>query len=237
MVIVMTEERLNVVDRARWLEARTSLLVREKAFARERDALSAARRVLPWVTISDYVFEETQGPVALSELFNGSSQLVVYHFMFAPDDEEGCPLCSFWADNFERSRVHLAARDVSLAAVSRADAATLDAFKMRMGWTFPWVSSGKTTFNSDFGVSFTEAEIASLSAPYNYQQPSWLTADLPGVSVFAKGADGQLYHTYSTYARGLEDLNTTYRYLDIVPKGRNETDDFSMAWVRYHDRY
>jgi predicted dithiol-disulfide oxidoreductase (DUF899 family) len=226
-----------IASRETWLDARKRLLVREKAFSRERDALAAARRALPWVESEDYAFEHSTGAVRLSDLFGSKSQLAVYHFMFGPEAKAGCPICSFWADNFERSRPHLAARDVALAVVSRAQPALLDAFKARMGWTFPWVSSGKSTFNADFSVSFTPEAVAAKSASYNYGSQTWVGPDMPGLSVFAKGDGGKLYHTYSTYGRGLEDINATYRLLDIVPKGRDEAGRAGMAWVKHHDRY
>ena len=226
-----------IVTRADWLKARQALLVQEKAFARERDALSAARRSLPWVKIKNYKLEGSSGPVEFSDLFGDHGQLVVYHFMFAPGAKIGCKICSFWADNFEMSQRHLGARDVALAVVSRAEPAVIDTFKTRMGWTFPWLSGGKSTFNQDFAVSFSEDEIKSGSAKYNYGSQTWIGPDMPGVSVFARDSKGSLFHTYSTYARGLEDLNATYRYLDIVPKGRNEDGRTGMSWVKHRDKY
>ena len=225
-----------IATRKAWFDARLALLEREKAFTQARDELTAARQALPWVKTMDYTFEQTTGPTTLSALFGDKSQLIVYHFMLGPDATTPCKSCSLWADNFERSRVHLAARDVALVAVSRAAPAKLAATAKRLGWTFPWLSSGKSTFNADFRVSFTEAEIKAKTADYNFGTGGWAGADMPGISVFAKDADGGLFHTYSVYARGLEDLNTTYRFLDIVPKGRDEGGK-GMAWLKHWDTY
>jgi len=226
-----------IVSKDEWLVARKELLAKEKTFTRARDALSAERRALPWVRVDeDYVFDTADGRRTLAELFDGRSQLVVYHFMFAPEWEAGCKSCSFWADNFDRSVVHLAHRGITLIAVSRAPLATLQAYAKRMGWSFPWVSSGGSRFNHDFGVSFTSEQIASGTIDYNYQRTEAHVGELPGVSVFYRDAGGAVLHTYSTYARGLDMFNTAYHYMDIVPLGRDEGDGI-MAWLRRRDEY
>ncbi|MFN0113605.1 MAG: DUF899 domain-containing protein [Paracoccaceae bacterium] len=225
----------HTVSREDWNAARKALLAEEKAFTRARDALSAKRRELPWVRVeTDYRFDGPDGPQSLADLFDGRSQLIVYHFMYGPGWEQGCKSCSFWADNFNDIIIHLNQRDVSMVSVSMAPLATLDAFRKRMGWNFRWVSSGGSTFNRDFGVS--PAPDGTLD--YNYGTAIKNMDELPGVSVFARGADGGVYHTYSCYARGLDMLNGAYHFLDLVPKGRNEGDLPSpMAWVKHHDRY
>lgn len=228
-----------VVSQSEWLEARKALLAKEKEFTRRRDALSQARRELPWLRIDKhYVFDGPNGKETLAQLFEGRSQLVIYHFMFDPDWEEGCKSCSWWADNFERNVVHLANRDVTLIAVSRASRAKLDAFKRRMGWSFKWVSSAGSDFNYDFQVSFTAAEQAKGEAYYNYALQNFSASERPGISVFHRAADGALYHTYSCYGRGVDMLNAGYHYLDLVPKGRDEAGlPYSQSWVRHRDRY
>lgn len=228
-----------IVSRDEWLATRVELLAREKEFTRAREALAAERRQLPWVRIEkDYTFVGPAGPETLADLFDGRSQLVVYHFMFGPDWEEGCPSCSFWADNFERIVVHLNHRDVSLAAVSRARSETLAAYGERMGWSFRWVSSLNCDFNRDFHVSFTPEQLAAGSHTYNYAPAGFSGEEAPGVSVFARDGEGGIFHTYSTYARGLDMLNAAYHYLDIVPKGRDEDDlPFTTAWLRRRDQY
>lgn len=227
------------VDRDTWTAARLELLAQEKVFQRERDRLAAARRALPRVRIEkEYTFEGEDGAVTLGELFGPHSQLIIYHFMYHPDWEEGCKSCSFWADNFERSRVHLAARDVALAAVSSAPFAKLLAYRSRMDWTFPWVSSGKSGFNQDFHVTFTPEQVADGNAYYNFRDNGFVSEEAPGISVFAKDPDSTIYHTYSTYSRGLDPFNATYQYLDIVPKGRNEKElSWPMEWLRRNDEY
>ncbi len=228
-----------VVSHQDWLDARKVLLAQEKAFTRERDALSRARRELPWERVeSDYAFDGPNGEVSLAELFAGRSQLIVYHFMLGPGWKEGCKSCSFLADHFEPAVVHLAHRDVTLVAVSRAPLAEIEAFKTRMGWTFPWVSSFGSDFNRDYQVSFSEDELAQGEVTYNYAKTAFPMTEAPGLSVFVKDGDGQIFHTYSCYARGLDPLITAYTYLDLVPKGRDEDDlDFTMAWVCLHDSY
>ena len=228
-----------VVSRREWLAARTALLAKEKAFTRERDQLSEARRALPWVRIDkDYVFDGRTGKVRLADLFGPHSQLIVYHFMFGPDWEAGCKSCSFWADNFNSIIIHLNQRDVAMVAISRAPLARLEAFKRRMGWSFEWVSSHGNDFNRDFAVSFTADELHQEANNYNFGTRHFGGEEAPGLSVFAKDADGQVFHTYSCYARGLDMLNGAYHHLDLVPKGRDEKAlSYSMEWVRLRDEY
>jgi predicted dithiol-disulfide oxidoreductase (DUF899 family) len=230
-------ESHRIVSREQWIAARTAFLAKEKEFTRARDRLSQERRDLPWVRVDKpYVFDGPDGKVTLGDLFAGRSQLIVYHFMFAPDWEEGCKSCSFWADNFERSVVHLTARDVTLVAVSRAPLSKLEAFKRRMGWTFTWVSSAGNDFNFDYHVSFTPQDLAQETT-YNYRAAKRSMAELPGISVFYQDAAGAVFHTYSCYARGLDMVNAAYHYLDLVPKGRDESGPHKMAWVCYRDSY
>ncbi len=228
-----------VVSRAEWTAARKQLLTQEKEYTRRRDQLSAARRELPWVKLDkNYVFDTPAGRKSLVDLFDGRSQLVIYHFMFGPDWQEGCPSCSFVSDHIDGALPHLAARDVTMVMVSRASMAKIAAFKQRMGWRFNWVSSYGTDFNADFHVSFTKDELAQGKVDYNYTLQEFPSAEAPGLSVFYKDASGDIFHTYSTYGRGLEPLVGAYTILDLVPKGRDEERlDFSMAWVRHHDRY
>jgi predicted dithiol-disulfide oxidoreductase (DUF899 family) len=226
-----------IVSREEWLAARKALLAREKAFTKERDALSQERRRLPWVKVDKtYVFEGPAGTETLADLFAGRNQLLVYHFMFGPDWTAGCPSCSFWADNYNGAVVHLSHRDVSLVAISRAPLAKLESYRNRMGWSFKWVSSYGNDFNRDYHVSFTPEE--QKTADYNYKAAGFGSSEAPGVSVFIKGTDGQIFHTYSCYARGLDMLNGAYHLLDLVPKGRDEQGlSYPMAWVRRHDEY
>ena len=232
-------EQHKIVGGAEWLDARRQFLQKEKEFTRARDALSAARRALPWERVErDYAFETSRGRKSLADLFDGRSQLVVYHFMLDPDWDEGCKSCSFWADNFNGIEVHLKHRDVTLIAVSRAPIAKIDAYKRRMGWTFPWVSSFGSDFNFDYQVSFRSEEIASGKGYYNYQQTKNSMSELPGISVFVRDDTGAVFHTYSCYARGLDMLNGAYHYLDLTPKGRDEAGlPFTMSWLRRHDQY
>ena len=228
-----------VVTQQAWLEARKGLLAREKEFTRLRDELSEARRNLPWERVAkEYTFEGRAGRETLADLFDGRSQLIVYHFMFLPEWEAGCPHCSFWADNFDDNIVHLNHRDTSMVAVSRAPFEKLDAYRKRMGWSFQWLSSGGNDFNYDYQASFTPQEVESAAAFYNYAKFDVGVSDREGVSVFHKDASGAVFHTYSSYARGIDMLNTAYHYLDLVPKGRDEDDlEFTQAWVRHHDKY
>lgn len=232
-------DKHKVVSQAEWEAARKAFLIQEKAFTKQRDELSAARRALPWVRVEkNYVFDSHTGPVTLADLFAGRSQLAVYHFMFGPDWEAGCKSCSFWADNFNGIVTHLKHRDVTLIAISRAPEAKLEAFKRRMGWSFNWVSSFSNEFNMDFGVSFTPQEMASGKVHYNYAECPPFSSEGPGISIFYKDADGAIYHTYSTYGRGLDMMNGAYHWLDLLPKGRDEGGLSSpQAWVRHHDKY
>jgi predicted dithiol-disulfide oxidoreductase (DUF899 family) len=226
------------VSREEWLAARRRLLAKEKEFTRLRDELGRERRALPWVKLDKpYAFDGPRGRETLSDLFEGRSQLVVYHFMFSPEWEEGCPHCSFWADNFNGIGVHLNHRDVTFVAVSRAPLARIEAFRKRMGWGFKWLSSAPSDFNYDFHASFRPEQLESGEAVYNYAKHKDHT-DREGVSVFFRDERGDVFHTYSTYARGIDILNTAYNYLDLVPKGRDEGRlSFTQAWVRHHDRY
>jgi predicted dithiol-disulfide oxidoreductase (DUF899 family) len=232
-------DRQKIVSHEDWLSARSELLAKEKEFTRVRDELNRKRRELPWERVDKpYVFEGPRGKESLADLFETRSQLVVYHFMFSPDADEGCEHCSFWADNFNGVTVHLNHRDVSFVAVSRAPLAKLNPFKKRMGWSFKWVSSFGTDFNYDYGASFTPEQVKSGSLAYNYSTMNPGRADREGASVFFRDASGTIFHTYSCYARGIDMLNTAYHYLDIVPKGRDEEKlSFTQEWVRYHDRY
>jgi predicted dithiol-disulfide oxidoreductase (DUF899 family) len=227
-----------VVSRDEWTHARKELLAREKAFDRERDALSEARRKLPMVKVDkDYVFEGPKGKASLRDLFEGRRQLIVYHFMFDPSWEEGCKSCSYLADTFDGASVHLPARDTSFVAISRAPLAKIEAFKKRMGWRFKWVSSAGTDFNYDFHVSFEPKEKAAGKGGYNYTEKTFPMSEAPGLSVFFLESK-DVFHTYSTYARGLDRLIGTYNYLDLTPLGRHEEDlQYGMAWVRHHDKY
>lgn len=232
-------DRPRVVPRAEWRAARNEFLIKEKEFTRERDALSAARRNLPMVKIEkEYVFDAPGGKETLAGLFGGRSQLIVYHFMFGPGWEEGCPSCSFLADHIDGAVVHLAHRDVTLLAVSRAPLPQIEAFKKRMGWRFKWVSSYGNDFNYDYHVSFTKDEMAKGKVYYNYEMTEFASEEAPGTSVFYGDATGDIFHTYSSYARGLDMLVGAYNYLDLMPKGRDEAElPWTMAWVRHHDRY
>jgi predicted dithiol-disulfide oxidoreductase (DUF899 family) len=226
-----------VVSHDAWVKARKGFLAREKAFTRERDALSAERRALPWEKVEkEYVFDGPRGKETLADLFAGKSQLVVYHFMFGVDWKEGCPACSFWADNFNDIIAHLRQRDATMVAISRAKLPKLEAFRKRMGWSFKWLSSGGNDFNRDFGVAFSPEEVANKKAFYNYTMQDPLVTEREGMSVFFKDPDGNVFHTYSAYARGIDLVNTAYNYLDLVPKGRDENGD-GLEWVRHHDKY
>jgi predicted dithiol-disulfide oxidoreductase (DUF899 family) len=228
-----------VVSQEEWLAAREALLAEEKAWTRERDRLAAKRRALPWVRVQKtYVFEGAEGPLSLADLFDGRSQLIVYHFMFGPDWEEGCVGCSFHCDHVDAARQHFEHNDVSFAAVSRAPIEKLEAYRRRMGWTFRWVSSAHNDFNFDYHVSFPQGTRAD-GVYYNFEQRADPGIDeLSGRSVFFKDEDGAIYHTYSSYARGGEPFLGVYAFLDIVPKGRNETKNGNLTdWVRRHDVY
>jgi predicted dithiol-disulfide oxidoreductase (DUF899 family) len=226
-----------VVGHEEWLQARRELLAREKAFTRQRDELSRMRRDLPWEAVGKaYRFEGSEGERSLAELFDGRSQLIVYHFMFDPSWDAGCPHCSFWADNFNGIGVHLNQRDVTLIAVSRAPYPKLAAYERRMGWSFKWISSFGSDFNFDYGVAFRPDELEAGRADYNYTIQDPDAPEREGASVFFKDPDGTIFHTYSTYARGIDMLNAAYHFLDLVPKGRDEAGK-GPYWVRRHDEY
>lgn len=234
-----------IVSHDEWIEARTQHLREEKEFTRQRDRLSQARRDLPWEAVEkEYTFEGPNGPEALADLFDGRSQLVMYHAMFDPanasertswTEDAACKMCSWWLDNLDGMVVHLKHGDVTPIAVSKAPYPKIEAYRKRMGWSFGWYSSGESDFNRDFGVSFTGEEIAGRAPLYNYGSTSPFATEAPGISVFIKDDSGQVFHTYSAYSRGLDMLNLTYHYLDLVPKGRNE--ERGPMWVRRHDEY
>lgn len=228
-----------IVSPEEWLLARKNLLAKEKELTRLRDELSRQRREMPWEKVEKrYVFDGPDGQETLADLFGGRSQLIVYHFMFGPDWPEGCPSCSMVADHLEGSRVHLAQRDATLVVASRARREQIEAFQKRMGWRFKWVSSHESDFNRDYHVSFTPEEMARGKVQYNYGLNEFPSNEAPGVSVFIKDGNGEVFHTYSAYARGVEELLGVYRFLDFTPKGRDEAElSFPMAWVRHHDRY
>lgn len=233
-------ENPKVVSRAEWLAARKELLAEEKALTRSRDALAAKRRELPWVKVDkEYVFDTAQGKKTLSDLFQGRSQLIIYHFMFAPGWGEGCVGCSFLSDHADGAVQHLQQHDVSYVAVSRALLAEIEPFKKRMGWKFNWVSSNGSDFNYDFHVSFSKEEVAKGKVYYNFEMQEAYGDEVAGTSVFYKDGNGDIFHTYSSYARGGEPALGTYHYLDLTPKGRNETGPGHNLtdWVRHHDRY
>jgi len=227
-----------VVSHEQWIAARTKLLAKEKELTRARDELSRLRRALPWERVDKtYVFEGPDGKQTLAELFGAKSQLFVYHFMFGPEDQEGCPSCSFWADHYDGAGLHLPHRDVSFVAVSRAPFDKIERYKRRMGWRFKWVSSANTDFNYDLGVSFSPEQLERGALLYNAGTANPGMPDREGASVFYKDRTGAVFHTYSCYARGIETLNGTYNMLDLVPKGRDEDPDDVQSWVRHHDRY
>ncbi len=234
-----TETRHDVVSRDQWIEARKALLAREKELTRQRDELAKQRRELPWEKVEKrYVFEGPQGSQTLADLFDGRSQLMVYHFMLGSGWAEGCKGCSFLADHFDGSTVHLAQRDVTLVAASRAPSPEIEVFKKRMGWRFPWVSSQGSEFNFDYHVSFTGDQRVNGKVYYNYDMREFPSDEAPGLSVFYKDRTGEVFHTYSTYGRGLDILLGVYNFLDLAPKGRDEEGlPVPMAWLRHHDRY
>jgi predicted dithiol-disulfide oxidoreductase (DUF899 family) len=228
-----------VVSKDRWIAERRKLLAREKELTRLHDQVARERRALPWVRIEkDYVFDAPEGRRTLADLFEGRRQLLVQHFMFAPGWEQGCPSCSFMADHTDGMNVHLAHRDVTLLAVSRAPLAEIERFRRRMGWQFKWASSYGSDFNYDFGVSFPPEDVAKGEVDYNYGRWPFAHEGLPGISVFYRGDAGDVFHTYSTYGRGVEVMMGAYRLMDLTPKGRDEDhQSYTMAWVRHHDRY
>lgn len=231
--------RNQVVSHEDWLKARLELLAAEKDFTRQREALTRRRMAMPWERVEkSYTFEGPNGPLTLEDLFDGRSQLLVYHFMLGPDWQEGCTHCSFWADNFNGIPVHLAERDVTFTAISRAPLAKIDAYRQRMGWNFPWVSSGGSDFNFDYQASATPEELVAGRAYYNFEIRSNTMSEMVGVSVFYRSGPGEVYHTYSCYSRGVEMVNGAYHFLDLVPKGRDEDSlRYPMQWVRRHDQY
>lgn len=228
-----------IVSRKDWIVERKALLAEEKAFTKARDALSARRRELPWVKVEKkYLFEGPDGTESLGDLFDGRGQLIVYHFMFGPDWEEGCPSCSYLADHFDGAIVHLSHRDVAFVAISRAPLEKLEAYKARMGWRFKWVSSLRSDFNRDYHVSFDAGDVANGAVYYNYRTTTFPSDEAPGLSVYRKGESGEIFHTYSTYARGLDMLIGAYNFLDLVPMGRDEDGlPYTMQWIRRHDQY
>lgn len=231
--------RNQIVSREEWLKARLELLAAEKEFTRQRDALTRRRMAMPWERVEkSYRFEGPDGALSLADLFDGRSQLIVYHFMLGPDWEEGCKSCSFWADNFNGIPIHLNHRDVTFTVVSRASLARIDAYRTRMGWSFPWVSSHGSDFNFDYHVSFTPEQIAEGKAYYNYEVQPNTVSEQVGISVFYRNERSEVFHTYSCYSRGVDMLNGAYHYLDLAPKGRDEDGlEDSMKWVRRHDQY
>ncbi len=227
-----------VVSRDEWLEARIAFLAKEKEFTRLRDELTRERQKLPWVRIEkEYEFRGAGGKETLADLFGGRRQLLIYHFMFGPDWEEGCPSCSFWADNYNGIDIHLAHRDISLVAISNTAFEKLDAYRKRMGWTFKWVSSLGSDFNRDFQVTFTPEEVEKGETYYNYSVTSFPSSEAPGFSVLYRDDAGDIYHTYSCYARGLDMLNGAYHMIDLTPIGRDEAEKGNMHWLRRRDRY
>lgn len=232
-------EEHKVVSQKAWLTARKKLLLKEKELSRLRDQLNRQRRSLPWVAVDKraYVFDGPNGKETLADLFRGKNQLIIYHFMFGPGWKDGCPHCSFWADHFDSVGIHLGQRDTSLAVISRAPWKEIAPFKRRMGWKFHWVSSAANEFNFDFQVSFTPGQIRNGKAIYNYGKLDMDIDEREGVSAFYKEKGGAVYHTYSSYARGIDLLNTTYNFLDLTAKGRDENPEHSQDWVRYHDEY
>jgi predicted dithiol-disulfide oxidoreductase (DUF899 family) len=228
-----------VASREQWVAERKALLAREKELTRLRDQIARERRALPWVRIEKhYVFDAPEGRHTLAELFQGRHQLLVQHFMLGPGWEQGCPSCSFMADHIDGLNVHLTHRDVTFVAISRAPLAEIERFRRRMGWQFTWVSSFGSDFNHDFHVSFTPEEQAKGQVYYNYGVQPFRRDELPGISVFYKDDAGGVFHTYSTYQRGVEVMMGTYNLLDLTPKGRDERDvPHKMEWVRHHDRY
>src|SRR5438067_13838945 len=234
----VADRQTEIVSEGEWLVARKDLLTREKDFTRQRDALSAARRELPMVKIEkDYVFDGPDGKETLADLFEGRSQLIVYHFMFGPGWEEGCKSCSYLADHFDGANWHLPHRDVTFVVVSRAPLSEFEPYKKRMGWRFKWVSSHGNNFNFDYHVSFTKDDEAKDKVYYNYGTGECISDELPGLSGLYKDANDDIFHSYSTYAHGLDILVGTYNFLHLVPKGRDEDPESTMSWVRRHDEY
>lgn len=232
-------DKQRVGTKGEWLSERKALLEDEKEFLRLRDSISAKRRQLPWVPVDqDYIFNTKDGNTSLTDLFASHSQLIIYHFMYGANWEEGCPSCSLWMDGVNGAITHFAARDAAFAVVSNAEISLLDSYRQRMGWQFNWVSSSDNTFSFDYNVSFSEKQKENGTVEYNFRPSDTSMTELPGISVFAKGDDGVVYHTYSTYSRGLDNMNVIYQYLDLLPKGRDEEElEFTMAWVKRKDQY
>lgn len=227
-----------VISPKDWLAARKRLLIKEKKFSKLRDQLNRERRELPWVRVDkEYVFAGPDGRETLAQLFAGKSQLIVYHFMFGPGWREGCPHCSFWADHYDSVNLHIGQRDTTLVVISRAPWKEIEPFKKRMGWRFKWLSSHGNDFNFDFHVSFTPEEIKSGKLFYNYADLEMDMDEREGVSAFYQDRQGNIYHTYSAYARGIDLLNTTYNFLDLTARGRDENPERAQDWVRFHDKY
>lgn len=228
-----------VVSQEEWLAARKQLLARERELSRLRDELAEQRRALPWQRVDKrYVFQTEAGRKTLAELFGDKTQLAVYHLMFAPSWDKACKSCSFWADNFNGIPAHLAARDIAFVAISRAPLVKLQAFAARMGWSFPWVSSSETDFNFDYHVSLRPEDHAAVKGTYNYAPITEPFEENPGISAFYKDERGEVFHTYSCYSRGVEEINGAYRWMDLMPKGRSEAGlPYPMAWVRHRDEY
>jgi predicted dithiol-disulfide oxidoreductase (DUF899 family) len=232
-------ENHSVVSKDRWIEERKKLLAREKELTHLRDQIARERRALPWVRIDkNYVFDTSEGQRTLAELFEGRRQLLVQHFMFGPGWEQGCPSCSYMADHTDGMNVHLKHRDITFVAISRAPLPDIERFRNRMGWQFKWVSSHGSDFNYDFHVSFTPDEQARGEVNYNFGIQPFQSEEMPGISVFYKNDAGEVFHTYSTYGRGVEVMMGAYNMMDLTPKGRDEDRlSFTMEWVRHHDRY
>lgn len=228
-----------IVSHEEWIDTRKAFLAREKEFTRLRDEISQERRELPWEKVNkDYVFDGPDGEESLSDLFAGKNQLIIYHFMYGPDWEAGCKSCSYLADHFNPAIIHLKQRGVTMIAVSKAPLQKLEAFKKRMGWSFKWVSSLNNDFNRDYHVSFTQEELDSGNVYYNYKKKGFPSTEAPGASVFYNSENGEIFHTYSVYERGLDMFITAYHYLDIVPEGRDENAlSYTMEWLRLHDEY
>jgi predicted dithiol-disulfide oxidoreductase (DUF899 family) len=231
-------ENRKVVSQKQWITARKKLLLKEKKFSKLRDELNLQRRKLPWVKIEkEYVFEGPAGKVTLGDLFSGKSQLIIYHYMFGPGWKEGCAHCAFWADHFDSANIHIGQRDTAFAVVSRASWKEIEPFKKRMGWRFNWVSSFETEFNFDFNVSFTPEQLKKRKAIYNFAPLDMDIDEREGVSAFYRDKNGDAYRTYSSYARGIDLMNTTYNFVDLTAKGRDEKPDSTQDWVRYKDQY
>jgi len=227
-----------VVSTEEWTRARKALLEKEKEFTHLREQLAEQRRALPWEMVEkEHIFEGPDGKETLPALFGDKSQLIIYQFMFAPEWEEGCPHCSFWADHYDAMLPHISQRDVSFVVASRAPLDKIKRFKQRMGWRFKWVSSAGADYNYDYQASFRPEDLKRGEAFYNYATVNMKVSEREGISVFYKDENGAVFHTYSTYARGIDAVNPTYQFLDLTPKGRDENTKNPQDWVRHHDRY